>query len=406
MTNGVQKQGQQEVAKQTKQTTFVEKFRARVEALTDGGQIELPTDYSYHNAIISWYLVLKATVDKNKKSALEICTPDSIANATMDMVVQGLNPASKQCYAIVYGTTLVCQRSYFGDEAILRRIYGPGTRVFSVTVYNDDKLTYEIDDEGRKRVTSHVQSLDNIGGLDSIKAAYATAIFGDGSPTQSEIMTLDQIKTSWKKSKTWKGPGGNSPHVDFPDRFAERTVLRRLCTRLISANVDTSYLSKAADRQAMLVADAEINEELDTVAAEAEVIDLPTAAEEVIEVAPEEQTTEGDDGKRREAEGEEAAPTGGDGEEVLEGTPSEEPPADEVESPSSPSARWGDFIEAHELNPTKARKVLCGIVGVADGRSLTNDHFTSAMEDAENFLALYNEGEKPNPNGGLFGGQG
>jgi recombination protein RecT len=38
---------------------------------------------------------------------LQACTRDSIANALLDMAVQGLNPAKKQGYFIAYGKQLV-----------------------------------------------------------------------------------------------------------------------------------------------------------------------------------------------------------------------------------------------------------------------------------------------------------
>ena len=67
---------------------------------TASGQLVLPEDYVVGNALKSAYLTLQGTKDKNFKPAMEICTQKSIANALLDMVVMGLNPAKKQCYFI------------------------------------------------------------------------------------------------------------------------------------------------------------------------------------------------------------------------------------------------------------------------------------------------------------------
>ncbi len=72
----------------------------------------------------SAWLILQAAVDKDKKPVLEVCSKNSIANALLDMVVQGLNPAKKQCYFIAYGNGLACQRSYFGTMAVTKQVAG------------------------------------------------------------------------------------------------------------------------------------------------------------------------------------------------------------------------------------------------------------------------------------------
>src|SRR3990167_5548127 len=73
------------------------------------GTLHLPHDYSPENAMKSAWLVLQTVQDKDYKPALQTCTPESICNALMSMVIQGLNPDKKQCYFIVYGKALVCQ---------------------------------------------------------------------------------------------------------------------------------------------------------------------------------------------------------------------------------------------------------------------------------------------------------
>jgi len=90
---------------------------AKVREFQERGELDLPPNYSPENAMKSAWLILQNTFDKNKKPVLHACTKDSIANSLLDMIVQGLNPAKKQCYFIAYGNQLVCQRSYFGTMA-------------------------------------------------------------------------------------------------------------------------------------------------------------------------------------------------------------------------------------------------------------------------------------------------
>ena len=98
------------------------------------GELHLPPNYSVENAMKSAWLILQNTVDKDKKPVLQNCTKDSIANALLDMAVQGLNPAKKQGYFIAYGRQLVFQRSYFGTMAVTKLEAGP-KHIFAEDVY-------------------------------------------------------------------------------------------------------------------------------------------------------------------------------------------------------------------------------------------------------------------------------
>ena len=48
--------------------------------------LSFPKDYNYANELMGAYLVLKETVDKDKKPVLESCSQVSIANSLMKMV--------------------------------------------------------------------------------------------------------------------------------------------------------------------------------------------------------------------------------------------------------------------------------------------------------------------------------
>ncbi len=202
------------------------------------GDLHLPPNYSVSNSLKSAFLVLQSTVDKDKKPALAVCTRDSIANALLNMAVQGLNPAKNQCYFIVHGKVLVCRRSYFGTASVAKRVLGCRDPVPEV-VYAEDEFEYEIRGD-HKRVVKHEQKLENIK-MDQIVAAYCIITYPDERPDYTEIMTWDQILTSWKKSAmdTTKADG---VHKEFPDQMAKRTVINRACKLAINMTDDQDLL--------------------------------------------------------------------------------------------------------------------------------------------------------------------
>ena len=133
----------------------------RVMEMEQNKQIHLPENYSAPNALRSAFLHLQEVTDRNNRPALEVCSQASITNALLRMVIQGLSPDKKQCYYLVYGNQLVCQRSYHGTMAVARMV-NPKIQEdgFSyAVVYEDDDLTYEIK-RGKPVIQSHKQKLD------------------------------------------------------------------------------------------------------------------------------------------------------------------------------------------------------------------------------------------------------
>lgn len=239
----------------------IDTVAARVHELTGAGRLELPADYSVDNALTSWWLALQQARTKDNQPVLQVCTRDSIANATLDMVILGLNPARKQCYPVAFGKTLTCMPSYFGDEATLRRIY-PGAQVYAEVVYVGDELEYEIN-RGRKTVTKHRQKFEStFGGIDSIAGAYVIIEFADGRDPHCEIMNIEQLKAAWARGENYPPKGDKmSAHHDHPEEFAKKTTIARACKRLINA-ADDSYLKRAAQRQAELAREASLEDDL------------------------------------------------------------------------------------------------------------------------------------------------
>ena len=75
--------------------------------------LDLPGSYSAPNALTQAFLRLQTIKNSNKQPVLQACTPTSIIQSLMDMVVQGLSPAKNQCYLMAM--------SYRCNEAISER---------------------------------------------------------------------------------------------------------------------------------------------------------------------------------------------------------------------------------------------------------------------------------------------
>jgi len=216
-----------------KQSEVVDNVLSKVNQFEKLGQIRLPKDYSPENALKSAYLILKDQKDKSGTSVLDSCKKDSIANALLDMVVQGLSPMKKQCAFVPYGDQLTLVREYHGTIALAKR-FGGVKDITANVIYQADEFAYQIDPEtGRKKVTKHEQSLDNID-INAIKGAYAVLILEDGS-TYTEVMTMVQIRTAWNQGAM---KGGSPAHKNFTDQMSLKTVINRACKLFISSSDD------------------------------------------------------------------------------------------------------------------------------------------------------------------------
>lgn len=269
---------------------IVEIVGERVRALLLAKQIDIPADYSVENAIKAAWLKLQGVTDKEGLRALEVCTKASITNAMFSMVIQGLNPDKNQVYFIPYGQTLNAQRSYFGDIALAKRLNPEITEIVFQVIYKGDTLKYKIE-RGKRVITAHEQEFENISNA-QIAGAYAIIYGADWSVLDTEIMTIEEIKKSWSKSKTYGSPKG-STHDEFPSEMAIRTVVRRACKPWINASNDSAILANVLrEAEAQSVDDAvalEIAEHANATMLPA----APTAAEERHEAQPWEELPEG-----------------------------------------------------------------------------------------------------------------
>ena len=234
---------------------------ARVLALQSSGELQLPPNYSPGNALNTALLILQGVENKQGEKALVKCTRQSIANALLDMVLQGLSPGKKQCYFVMYGNKLEMQRSYMGTYAVAKRVAGVKD-VNAQTVYEGDEFVYEIDtDRGVKKVVKHVQKLEDINPDPSkIKGAYAVITFEDGS-SKTEIMNIRQIRAAWNMGAS----GGNSPaHKNFGDEMAEKTVTARALKLEINSSSDAALYADRADEKNPELIEAKVKNEIES----------------------------------------------------------------------------------------------------------------------------------------------
>jgi len=265
----------------------------KVQEFVSRGELHLPPNYSVENAMKSAWLILQNTFDKDKRPVLQTCTKDSIANALLDMAVQGLNPAKKQGYFIAYGKQLVFQRSYFGTMAVTKRVAG-AKDIFAEVVYKGDEFEYTIKN-GNKYITKHIQRIENVD-PGNIVAAYCTIVFDDDRQF-TDIMTWAEIQKAWSKSKMNPDKEG-STHKEFAQEMARKTVINRACKRYLNSSDDGSLLMYHVNRADEVAAEAEVEAEIEENANQ-ELIDIEY---EVADEEPEVEEKAAEEPKERKPE--------------------------------------------------------------------------------------------------------
>jgi len=95
-----------------KEKNITDQVLNRINIMQAEGSLHVPANYSPQNALKAAYLILSEQKTKDNKPVLQACTQESIANALLEMVTQGLNPIKQQCYFIPDCNKLNVQRSY------------------------------------------------------------------------------------------------------------------------------------------------------------------------------------------------------------------------------------------------------------------------------------------------------
>lgn len=231
---------------------------ARVNSLCEAG-FNMPKDYNYVNAIKMSMLKLQEVKDKNGKSCLDVCTPVSIQTALFRMCCRGLNIAFNQAYAIIRGTTLCIDDSYFGKILMVKRIY-PNWNPVPVVIREGDIFEYAIDPKtGYKYVVKHEQKLENID--NGFIGGYMYLPTGE-----LYIMSKKQILTAWSKSSSKE----QLTHKQFDEKMVQKTLVNSGCNIIINAtpeyqmgNDDETFKIEGKLPDVQEAEYEEVNEEVD-----------------------------------------------------------------------------------------------------------------------------------------------
>lgn len=248
------------VAKPEPAIRVTTKVQGQLEKMKDRG-LSLPANYNAANALNSAWLILQEVQNLDKKPIIAngqltgVVTELSIVNALQDMVIQGLNPAKKQCYFIVYGQKVVCQRSYFGDMAVAQHVR-PGIEFYYDTIHEGEDIAVEKMRTGIGMVTvvsKHVQAFPRTD--KPIVGAYCGIVDEKGNDLGADVFDMARIRKSWNMSKN-----GGKVSGEFPSDMALRTVIRHRCKSIINSSNDQTLL-ESITRQEVEAVDAEVMEE-------------------------------------------------------------------------------------------------------------------------------------------------
>lgn len=212
--------------------------------------ITLPPNYSYENALRSAFLKLSQIKNNKGQYALSHCSENSIQAALLAMVLQGLNPGKDQCHFVMFGTNLTLIRGYLGSIMVAKSVDSNISKIKSITIYDGDEIKLQVIN-GMQIVSNHVQTINTINSRKVI-AAYAMAFDHDKNMIDAEFMTWPDIVQAWRMSRnppvTSSGKlDPDSVHAKFPHTMSEKSVINRLCKRLINTSDDSRLLAITAE---------------------------------------------------------------------------------------------------------------------------------------------------------------
>lgn len=221
------------MANELTQKQITSNVATRIEAMKGEG-LRIAPNYSVNNALSSAYYALTNSSNGN---LLESCTQESVYNALLDMVTQGLSPAKTQCYFIPYGNTVKLTRSYFGTMKVVKQL--PEVKdIYAEIIYEGDDFKIK-NENGRKVFVSHEtdwQNADN-----PIVGAYCIVKKHTGEKILT-VMTKKEIDDSWAQSRN------KSVQNKFPQEMAKRTVINRAAKQFFNTSDDNDLFVDAVNR--------------------------------------------------------------------------------------------------------------------------------------------------------------
>ncbi|WP_283309104.1 recombinase RecT, partial [Streptococcus dysgalactiae] len=218
------------MANELTQRQVTSNVATRINQMKDSDGLMIAPKYSVSNALSSAYYALKNGGLLNKDQ-------DSIYNALLDMVTQGLSPAKNQCYFVPYGNTVKLTRSYFGTMKVVKQL--PEVKdIYAEVIYKGDDFKIK-NENGRKVFVSH--DTDWMNADNEIVGAYCIIEKEDGEKILT-VMTKKEIDKSWSKAKT------KNVQNDFPQEMAKRTVINRAAKQFFNTSDDNDLFVDAVNR--------------------------------------------------------------------------------------------------------------------------------------------------------------
>ena len=215
------------------QKDITDDVASKLDELKKDGGLAIPANYNPANALKSAFFEMTNSPSGN---LLEKCSRNSIANSLLNMAIQGLSPAKKQCYFIPYGQNLSMQRSYFGTQKVVKSLTNVED-IWATIIYEGDEFEIEIEG-GRERIAKHTTSFLNRD--NDIIGAYCIIKKNDGEEVLT-VMTRKEIEASWSQSKN------KSVQNKFPQEMAKRTVINRAAKAFINTSDDSDALIQAVN---------------------------------------------------------------------------------------------------------------------------------------------------------------
>lgn len=215
------------------QKDITDNIARKLDELKKDGGLSIPANYNPANALKSAFFEMTNSASGN---LLEKCSRESIANSLLNMAIQGLSPAKKQCYFVPYGQNLSMQRSYFGTQKVVKSLTNVDD-IWATIIYEGDEFEIEIEG-GRERIAKHTTSFLNRD--NDIIGAYCIIKKSDGEEVLT-VMTRKEIEASWSQSKN------KSVQNKFPQEMAKRTVINRAAKAFINTSDDSDALIQAVN---------------------------------------------------------------------------------------------------------------------------------------------------------------
>ena len=215
------------------QKDITDNIARKLDELKKDGGLAIPANYNPANALKSAFFEMTNSASGN---LLEKCSRESIANSLLNMAIQGLSPAKKQCYFVPYGQNLSMQRSYFGTQKVVKSLTNVED-IWATIIYEGDEFEIEIEG-GRERIAKHTTSFLNRD--NDIIGAYCIIKKSDGEEVLT-VMTRKEIEASWSQSKN------KSVQNKFPQEMAKRTVINRAAKAFINTSDDSDALIQAVN---------------------------------------------------------------------------------------------------------------------------------------------------------------